>query len=449
MDHKLTMKMIITMIALFLISPTISTREVSPSPSPTISTEEVSSSPSPSISTEEVSPSSSPTISTEEVSSSPSPTISREASPSPSTAPHYFETLENLMCAHYDPKATPDSIKNDPAIKEICEATKKPTECLNFLGNSPKAKPVYAINEDVSNLRRFLMQASEEISKNPPAEVKSNFETCTKNFNEVGKRLLDVEMACKRGLITVTIYVHATFYIPVTIYIPATFYITVTFYITATPDSIKNDPTIKDICETTKKPTKCLDFLGNSPKANPVYAVNEDVSNLRKFLMQASGEISKNPPAEVKSSFGTCTQNFNEVGKRLLDVEMACKVCTQHKGKCPAEEVTKITSALDSGLSDLGLCDKALDATVSSLTKFVKDVNLGATESINQILEFDHDMIHDRDDFRIQAITSNQNKKSVAKIDRQFKQHDKTTPYPIAFMEHFQVHKQNQLMLKD
>ncbi|CAN0896311.1 hypothetical protein LINGRAHAP2_LOCUS18413 [Linum grandiflorum] len=155
----------------------------------------------------------------------------------------------------------------------------------------------------------------------------------------------------------------------------------------ATPESIKNDPNIKDICETTEKPAECFDFLGNSPKANPVYAIKDDVPNLRRMVMEIAAQISQDPPAEVKTSFDTCAQNFNDVGKRLLDVEASCTVCSQHNDKCPAEEVTKITTALNSGLSNLDVCDKALDTTTSGIKKCVEDATASFTDSINQILE--------------------------------------------------------------
>ncbi|CAN1155802.1 hypothetical protein LINPERPRIM_LOCUS11407 [Linum perenne] len=155
----------------------------------------------------------------------------------------------------------------------------------------------------------------------------------------------------------------------------------------ATPESIKNDPAIKDICDTTVKPAECLDFLGNSPKANPAYAIQEDVSKLRRFILEASQQASTDPPPEVKNSFDTCTQNFNEVVNRLDDVKQYCIVCTQHDGKCPTEEANKITTALNSALSNLGLCDKALATTTSTVTKTIKNVNTGVTDSINKILE--------------------------------------------------------------
>ncbi|CAN1262823.1 hypothetical protein LINPERPRIM_LOCUS11413 [Linum perenne] len=155
----------------------------------------------------------------------------------------------------------------------------------------------------------------------------------------------------------------------------------------ATPESIKNDPAIKDICDTTVKPAECLDFLGNSPKANPAYAIQEDVSKLSRFLLEASQRAFTDSSPEVKDCFDTCTQSFNEVVSRLDSVKQYCIVCTQHDGKCPTEEVTRITTALNSALSYLGLCNKALPTTTSTVTKTIKNVNTCVTDSINKILE--------------------------------------------------------------
>ncbi|CAN1160743.1 hypothetical protein LINPERHAP2_LOCUS23526 [Linum perenne] len=145
----------------------------------------------------------------------------------------------------------------------------------------------------------------------------------------------------------------------------------------ATPESVNNDPALKDICQRTTKPDECLDFLGNSPKSNPVYAIKEDTSKLRRFLMEASQQASTDPPPEVKTSFSTCAKNFNKVVDRLDDVMVSCNVCMQHDGKdCHIDEVAKITTALNSALSDLGLCGKALDATNASIKKYMMNVNL-------------------------------------------------------------------------
>ena len=92
------------------------------------------------------------------------------------------------MCVHYNPKAISNLFKDDPTAKDICELAEKQTECFDFLENSPNANPVYTIKEDVTNLMRFVMEASKQISKNLPAKAKTSFDTCTQNFNEVGKR---------------------------------------------------------------------------------------------------------------------------------------------------------------------------------------------------------------------------------------------------------------------
>ncbi|CAN1836503.1 hypothetical protein LINPERHAP1_LOCUS34793 [Linum perenne] len=155
----------------------------------------------------------------------------------------------------------------------------------------------------------------------------------------------------------------------------------------ATVESVNNDPNLKGICDASEKPEECIDFLGNSPNANPVYAIKADVMKLRTFLNEASQQASTAPPPEVKSNFDTCAHNFNEAVNRLDDVMVSCIICSQANEKCPAEEATKINIALNSALADLGLCDKALDATTATVKKSLKECNLGATESINKILE--------------------------------------------------------------
>ncbi|CAN0878249.1 hypothetical protein LINGRAHAP2_LOCUS12374 [Linum grandiflorum] len=155
----------------------------------------------------------------------------------------------------------------------------------------------------------------------------------------------------------------------------------------ATAESVNNDPAIKEICDMQEKPEECLDFLGNTPKANPVYAIETDAETLRIFLTEASeGSCADAPPA-LKSSFDACAFNYKEVAKKLTDVTTSCKICTQNNGKCPPEEVTKITTALSGSLPNLELCGKALDATNANIKRWIVNVNLGAMGSISKILE--------------------------------------------------------------
>ncbi|CAN1168290.1 hypothetical protein LINPERPRIM_LOCUS19140 [Linum perenne] len=170
---------------------------------------------------------------------------------------------------------------------------------------------------------------------------------------------------------------------------------------TATLETASKDPATKDLCATTDDPKKCLNFLGNTPDADPAFIMKGDLKTLKTLIEEGAALTSKAETPNVKKSYET-------VG----DAEEACEDCVMYKKKmdhktdkknkkdkdddkkdkdktkCPKNKVTKITSKLSAAVSSFGFCDEALDgASGGANTWVLKDMNSAMIEATNMLLE--------------------------------------------------------------
>ncbi|CAN1836484.1 hypothetical protein LINPERHAP1_LOCUS34785 [Linum perenne] len=173
-----------------------------------------------------------------------------------------------------------------------------------------------------------------------------------------------------------------------------------------TLERASKDPSIKELCATTDHPKKCLDFLGNTPDANPAYIMKEDLKTLQTLIDEGSAIASKAESPDLKKSYETCAENYEKASKSVGDAQNACEDCDNYKKKmdkknkkdedkkdkedtkCPKNKVTKITSKLSAAVSSFGFCDEALDgASGGANTWVLKDMNGAMIEATNMLLE--------------------------------------------------------------
>ncbi|CAN1836483.1 hypothetical protein LINPERHAP1_LOCUS34784 [Linum perenne] len=176
-----------------------------------------------------------------------------------------------------------------------------------------------------------------------------------------------------------------------------------------TMEKASNDPSIKELCATTDDPKKCLDFLGNSPDADPAFIMKGDLETLQTLIEEGSALASNAESPDLKKSYETCVENYEKASKSVEKAEDACKDCVKYKQKmekmdkkdkkdkdedkkdkkkCPKNKVTKITSKLSAAVSSFGLCDEALEgASGGANTRVLKEMNGAMVEAANALLE--------------------------------------------------------------
>ncbi|CAN1285868.1 hypothetical protein LINPERPRIM_LOCUS19138 [Linum perenne] len=168
-----------------------------------------------------------------------------------------------------------------------------------------------------------------------------------------------------------------------------------------TLEKASNDPSIKELCATTDHPKMCLDFLGNTPDADPAYIMKEDLKTLQTLIEEGSALASKAESPDLKKSYETCVENYEKASKSVGEAQNACEDCDNYKKnkkdkddkdkdkqKCPKNKVTKITSKLSAAVSSFGFCDEALDgASGGANTWVLKDMNSAMIEGTNMLLE--------------------------------------------------------------
>ncbi|CAN0878252.1 hypothetical protein LINGRAHAP2_LOCUS12375 [Linum grandiflorum] len=164
----------------------------------------------------------------------------------------------------------------------------------------------------------------------------------------------------------------------------------------ATLETASSDPSIKDLCGSTDDPKKCLDFLGNTPEADPAYIMQDDLKVLNTLIKQGSALASKEGGSagtpDVKKGFDTCIENYDKASKSVGEAERACAECVKgdDKGKkvCPKDKVTKVASMLSAAVASFGFCDEALGGASSGSNNawLLKDMNGAMLDATNMLL---------------------------------------------------------------
>ncbi|CAL1400269.1 unnamed protein product [Linum trigynum] len=166
----------------------------------------------------------------------------------------------------------------------------------------------------------------------------------------------------------------------------------------ATAESVNNNQTIQDLCAKTDDPTQCLQFLGNTPEADPASVILSDIKILKALLSEGSyiavQEGSKDPSvtSETKKSLDVCLENYDKANKSLDSASTACAECVKDDNggdkakKCPKETVKKLTAMLSAVVSNFGFCDEALNAASGNAKLWVMDANDAMADAANGVL---------------------------------------------------------------
>ncbi|CAN1186371.1 hypothetical protein LINPERPRIM_LOCUS35803 [Linum perenne] len=129
--------------------------------------------------------------------------VSLSISPAPSPGvhvPYVMQGFKDLMCAHYDPQATAESIKSDPKITALCDSKTNSAKCLDFLGNKPNADPAFAIKSDCKTVQELLTIQATLAKRTTVPELKESFGSCAMEFDKAVKNLDNVEAACDQKI---------------------------------------------------------------------------------------------------------------------------------------------------------------------------------------------------------------------------------------------------------
>ncbi|CAN1756673.1 hypothetical protein LINPERHAP1_LOCUS6215 [Linum perenne] len=155
---------------------------------------------------------------------------------------------------------------------------------------------------------------------------------------------------------------------------------------------------IKELCAKMENPTKCEQFLGNSPKPDPTHIVKFNLRILKTLVEEgayiSSKDENKNPstPENMKKSLNTCGKNYNKTVESLDAARVALGECEKDAGsskdkKCQPEHVGKVNSMLNDAVSNFEKCGKALGSAGSPPTPWIKELNDAMIDDAHILLE--------------------------------------------------------------
>ncbi|CAN0878253.1 hypothetical protein LINGRAHAP2_LOCUS12375 [Linum grandiflorum] len=144
----------------------------------------------------------------------------------------------------------------------------------------------------------------------------------------------------------------------------------------ATMELVKANSELNSLCQGKDNPTKCLEFLGNAPNADPAYAVKSDAGVIRSVIREGSFLVQRSVP-ELEKSFKTCSADFEKAVKMLDD---AAAATGSHNG-------TEVATLLRHASTYLRLCDKSFHGTPDLKKKWtVKDLAEQARDATDKVL---------------------------------------------------------------